>query len=138
MIFSLRTFAVAAALFAGTAFAQQQQQPECLSQFGRTACGFHCVAQFGKVACAQTPAGACEAQFGKVTCWDPPVMFEGQPQAECLSQFGTTVCGYHCVAQFGKVACAQTPQGMCQAEYGKVTCWDPQPQWGRGRWRDRR
>ena len=46
-------------------------------------------------------------------------------EAECLSEYGQTACGYHCVAEYGQVKCSRTPQGACMAEYGQVVCWDP-------------
>ncbi len=48
-------------------------------------------------------------------------------EMECLTQYGTTACGYNCVAQYGTVKCSRTPQGACMAQYGNVVCWDPAP-----------
>jgi hypothetical protein len=45
--------------------------------------------------------------------------------AECKTASGLTACGYHCVAASGQVKCAQTPGGICTAQNGVVTCWDP-------------
>jgi hypothetical protein len=103
---------------------------ECLSEYGTTECGYHCVAQYGEVKCASTPTGACQAQYGTVTCWDPPRGgrrhhgYGRAAQAECVSQYGTTACGYGCVAQYGEVKCAQHPGGVCAAQYGSITCSD--------------
>lgn len=101
----------------------------CLSHSGVTACGYACVAQYGEVRCAQTPQGACRAEYGVITCWDPPSALPGDPAAECLSNGGTTACGYACVAQYGQVKCAQTPRGTCRAASGEITCWDPERRW---------
>ena len=102
--------------------------PECISQYGQTACGYNCVAQYGNVKCSRSPQGACAAQYGNVVCWDPAPWIN--EKAECISQYGNIACGYNCVAQYGVVKCAQTPEGVCKAEYGKVTCWDPEYGYG--------
>jgi hypothetical protein len=125
---AIRFLALAAALTlaAVPGAAAADDGPECKSDYGQTACGYHCVSDYGQVRCAQTPAGACEADYGQVTCWDPPrwVSREGGPQASCLSDYGQTACGYDCVADYGQVRCASTPDGVCQANYGQVTCSD--------------
>lgn len=46
-------------------------------------------------------------------------------QKECKSDFGRTVCGFHCASGFGNVQCANTPAGACDAAFGRITCWDP-------------
>jgi hypothetical protein len=46
-------------------------------------------------------------------------------QKQCLSEYGTTVCGYGCAAGFGAVKCASQPGGVCGAGYGRVTCFEP-------------
>ncbi len=117
--------------------------PDCLSAFGQTACGYDCEAAYGKVACAQTPEGKCEAAYGDITCWDPPPQAPtmrrpridpgflppagrpNDPPATCESAFGMQACGYDCEAAFGVVKCALTPQGVCDSAFGEVTCWDP-------------
>jgi hypothetical protein len=43
----------------------------------------------------------------------------------CLEAGGERACGHHCVARFGLVRCARTSHGICWAEGGTVTCWDP-------------
>lgn len=101
-------------------------QAQCLSNYGQTVCGFGCVANYGQIKCAQTPGGVCKAEYGRITCWDPPAWAPGVPVAQCLSNYGQTACGYGCVANYGRVKCAQTPAGVCKAEYGQITCWDPQ------------
>ncbi len=104
------------------------ERPECQSSGGKTVCGYHCVSEYGRVACAQTPAGACTASYGRLTCWDPPGDRRDTrrwPPAECISNYGTTVCGYSCVAEYGQIRCAQTPEGVCTAAYGRLTCWEP-------------
>lgn len=73
---------------------------ECLSAFGKTACGYGCVSGFGEVKCGQLPGMVCLASFGKVAC------------------------GYGCAEGFGEVKCASEPEGVCQAAFGKVTCSD--------------
>ncbi len=102
-------------------------EPECITNYGETACGYDCVANYGMVKCAQTPAGACLANYGEVVCWDPPRQRRRgrQRQAECLANYGTIACGYDCVANYGEVKCAKTPHGKCEANYGEVVCWDP-------------
>lgn len=47
---------------------------------------------------------------------------------ECQTAYGQTACGFECTAAYGQVRCAQTEQGVCEAAYGKVVCWDP-PAW---------
>ena len=54
----------------------------------------------------------------------------------CLNQYGKTACGYQCLAAHGEVACANTPDGICNADGGTVTCWDP-PESVRAYYRDR-
>lgn len=43
-------------------------QQQCVSAFGKTACGWGCVADYGQVKCATRPGGVCQAAYGKVTC----------------------------------------------------------------------
>ena len=114
-------------------------EPDCVSAFGKTACGYDCVTAFGEIKCAQTPEGKCEAAFGEITCWDPPprvpyiAMDPGflppagrvDPPAKCVSAYGLQECGYHCKAAFGVLKCAHTAQGVCDSAFGVVTCWDP-------------
>ena len=45
--------------------------------------------------------------------------------AQCVSNYGQTACGYHCLSNYGQVKCARTPAGVCAANYGQVVCWDP-------------
>src|SRR5262245_13715457 len=54
--------------------------------------------------------------------------------SQCLNAYGQTACGYDCRADSGEVRCANTPQGVCTAAYGRVVCWDPSPQllWATG------
>ncbi|MBJ6764668.1 hypothetical protein JGU66_28190 [Myxococcaceae bacterium JPH2] len=107
------------------------EEPRCVSNFGKTACGYHCVANYAQVKCAQTEEGVCTANYGEVVCWDPPRRGHRRehgaeyPRAQCLSNYGSTACGYACVANYGEVKCAQTPSGMCSASNGHVTCFDP-------------
>ncbi len=115
-------------LAAGEALADDSE-PQCITNYGKTACGYHCKANYGKVACAETPGGLCISNYGEVTCWDPPVAvlrnYEEPPAPRCISNYGKLACGYDCKANYGQVACAQTPAGTCISNYGKVLCWDP-------------
>ncbi len=43
-------------------------QSECVTAYGRTACGWDCKTAYGEVKCAQSPHGRCEAKFGDITC----------------------------------------------------------------------
>jgi hypothetical protein len=104
---------------------------QCLANYGKIACGWSCVANYGEVKCAQTPSGVCVADYGKLHCEDPepairtppPRMNRAPvPQQQCLSQYGTTVCGYGCVAGYGQVRCSRVPGGVCAAAYGSITC----------------
>ncbi|MCC6334641.1 MAG: hypothetical protein IT380_11740 [Myxococcales bacterium] len=98
--------------------------PTCLSAYGQTVCGFSCAASAGQVRCAATPAGICHSTAEGVVCFDP----EGGwrlPRASCLVSAGVTACGYGCQAVGGDVKCAQTPYGLCIADFGRVDCWDP-------------
>jgi hypothetical protein len=45
--------------------------------------------------------------------------------AECKTVSGITACGYQCASASGLVKCAQTPAGICTAQNGLITCWDP-------------
>jgi hypothetical protein len=38
---------------------------------------------------------------------------------------GEVACGYRCQAVGADVKCAQTPAGLCIADFGRVDCWDP-------------
>ncbi len=119
-------------------------EPACLSEYGQTACGYQCTAQYGQLRCARTPFGACRAEYGQVVCWDPPRWVVHQrggelPQASCLASYGRIACGYGCLAAYGQIRCAQTPEGICRAESGKVSCFDGvrEPTWGDRIWRHR-
>ncbi len=51
-----------------------------------------------------------------------------QSRPSCVRVGDTEVCGYDCRQDSSnRVACAQTPEGRCTAETGRVTCWDPSP-----------
>ncbi|MFT3694990.1 MAG: hypothetical protein QM831_17770 [Kofleriaceae bacterium] len=102
-------------------------ESSCLSDYGKTACGYHCIANYGQVRCSATPAGACLANYGKVVCWDPPRRAYRHhrrriKQASCLADYNQIACGYDCVANYGEVACSSVPWGSCAADYGHVTC----------------
>jgi hypothetical protein len=102
----------------------------CVTNYGQMACGYACETSSDRAQCAQTPFGACGASDGRVACWDPPAAVmvtrrERTPTAECLVNSGKVACGYHCIAFDGTVHCAQTTEGGCRVEQGKVICWDP-------------
>src|SRR3989442_1311772 len=85
---------------------------QCLTQYGKTACGYQCLAAHGKVACARTPDGVCDDGSDTVTCWDPPegvrVHYRGKvPRPKCVSRSGKTVCGYQCALQDEDANCAE-------------------------------
>ena len=114
------SMAMPLALFAASnAFAEA----ECLSAYGKTACGYDCIEAYGNIKCAQTPMGTCAEAYGNIVCYDPP----GNPhkKAECKESYGNIVCGYHCIAAYGNIKCAQTPEGICTESYGEITCYDP-------------
>jgi hypothetical protein len=117
-------------------------ESQCVTGYGRTACGFSCVKAYGDVQCAQTPWGRCAAAYGRVVCGDPlppqggfspiPGRFGriGRiPPVQCESAYGMTACGYDCKAAYGVVRCAQSPWGRCLAQGGQVICSDPSA-WG--------
>lgn len=99
--------------------------PTCHAEYGMVACGYTCESGYGTVQCTQTPYGVCHAEYGKVVCWDPPLHLVGVGQPRCLAGYGDIACGYTCHAEYGEVKCTQTPQGVCDAAYGKVVCWHP-------------
>lgn len=78
--------------------AQYLPQPECVSAFGTTVCGFSCKAAYGVVRCAKTPMGVCESGYGNV------------------------VCGYQCASGYGQVSCASSVNQACSTAYGRVNC----------------
>lgn len=53
-----------------------------------------------------------------------------QTTVACITNYGQTACGYHCLAAHGEVDCAQTPAGICSDVGVGVACWDP-PEWVR-------
>ena len=65
-----------------------------------------------------------------------PAIASADPEPQCTSAYGETVCGFSCVAAYGEIKCADTPAGVCQAAYGEITCWDPPAR--HGRWRRHR
>jgi hypothetical protein len=101
----------------------------CLDGYGTHACGYDCRAEYGQVRCAQTPFGACGAAYGTLVCFDPSRdVLAREPvirAAECRAEYGTIACGYGCAADYGSVKCAATPEGVCHAANGEVTCFDP-------------
>jgi hypothetical protein len=104
--------------------------PECTTTYGQTACGYSCETNSDHALCAQTPFGACAASEGKLACWDPPAAVlvthkEKTPVAQCVATSGKIACGYQCIAHEGVVRCAETPEGGCRIEQGKIVCWDP-------------
>ena len=119
--------AVAGGLFA--LFATKAGAVDCLTSGGRTACGFNCLAAEGQVLCAQTAEGVCSSSSGVVACWDPPALlrrvYPRIPTPSCVTNYGQTACGYHCIANSDQAQCAQTPFGACRANGGHLVCWDP-------------
>ena len=114
------------------AYGHRAQPAQCIANYGEIACGWSCVANYGQLKCAQTPAGVCVANAGQLHCEDPQLEYEAPrrerrpqdplPQAQCLSEYGKTVCGYGCVANYGQIRCSAVPGGVCAAAYGKITC----------------
>ncbi|RKH18339.1 hypothetical protein D7Y13_38585 [Corallococcus praedator] len=116
-------------------------ESECKTIDGVVGCGYSCVTDFGKVKCARTPAGVCKSQSGNVTCFDPPaavfaVYGKQVPRAQCVSNGLQMACGFNCVNASEGVRCAKTPVGVCKAQNGSLTCFDPTPAalcaWGKG------
>ncbi len=106
--------------------------PECKTSEGQAACGYSCATYFGKVSCARTPVGVCRGRGDGVECFDPPasvfaVYGSETPKIECKTQGSDFACGYKCTASADGVKCANTPLGVCKAESGRVTCFDPSP-----------
>jgi hypothetical protein len=105
--------------------------PTCMTNYGKTVCGYHCLAAHGEVACAKTSAGICGATETELTCWDPPDSVRAHygdkvPRPKCLTRFGSIACGYDCASREGdKVYCAQTADGICVSTWREVVCWDP-------------
>lgn len=102
----------------------------CITNSGKTACGYHCLAAHGEVACARTAAGVCGATDSNLVCWDPSDTVRAHygdrvPRPECRTRGGTVVCGYHCETADSEVRCAATPDGICATTLRGVTCWDP-------------
>lgn len=105
-------------------------KPECKTIDGVVACGYNCATDFGKVKCARTPAGVCRTFEGSITCFDPPAAVfalfgKSTPKVECRSHGAQLACGYKCLNSSEGVKCAATPLGVCKAENGRVTCFDP-------------
>ncbi len=100
------------------------ENAQCIASYGQIACGYHCESGYGIVKCANTPQGVCHAAYGQVKCWDPEVKTDAPSQ--CMASYGQIACGYHCESGYGMVKCAETPQGICRASGGTVTCWDPE------------
>jgi hypothetical protein len=113
-----------------TVFDGRPPAGHCVTNYGQTACGYVCETNSDRAQCAQTPFGVCGNIEGRIACWDPPAAVilarrVKTPAAECLASSGKVACGYHCIAFEGTVRCAQTPEGTCRVEQGKVICWDP-------------
>lgn len=49
----------------------------------------------------------------------------GEPKPDCLSAYGMSACGYHCIGEYSQVKCAVTPQGVCISGSCQVLCFDP-------------
>jgi hypothetical protein len=76
------------------------------------------------------PRKECLSDFGTTACGYGCVSGFGQvkcgqlPGMKCLADFGQIECGYGCAADFGQIKCANKPEGVCQAAYGQITCSD--------------
>ncbi|MFL5350763.1 MAG: hypothetical protein ACJ8AT_38830 [Hyalangium sp.] len=108
-------------------------EPECKAGEGEVACGYSCTMYFGKLKCASTPAGICRGRGNAVECFDPPasvfaIYGRETPKLECRTQGTEFACGYHCTSGSEGLKCAATPFGVCKAESGRVTCFDPSPE----------
>jgi hypothetical protein len=108
-------------------------EPECKAAEGEVACGYSCTSYFGKLRCAKTPAGICRGRGNDVECFDPPasvfaIFGRETPKIECRTQGTDFACGYHCTSAAEGVKCSATPFGVCKAESGRVTCFDPSPE----------
>lgn len=72
----------------------------------------------------------CLSAYGTTVCGFNCMSAYGQvkcardPQAKCLASYGKIECGFDCKAAYGAVACAKASQGTCEAAYGKITCSD--------------
>lgn len=111
-------------------FPQGVPTATCVTTYGQMACGYVCDTTSDRALCSQTPFGACGEVEGRIACWDPPaaVVLAKQkktPIPTCLVDSGKIACGYGCVAHDGVVRCAETPDGGCRVEQGKIICWDP-------------
>jgi len=122
---------VLALIFSALHFLSTPSTSTCITNSGKTACGYGCIAAHGEVGCAQTSAGVCGATDRDLICWDPPDSVRAHygdkaPRPKCLTRSGVIACGYQCAARdSGDVRCASTPDGVCVATSVKVTCWDP-------------
>ena len=45
-----------------------------------------------------------------------------QAERKCLSAYGKTECGYHCLESYGNVACAEKPSDNCVKAFGELRC----------------
>ncbi len=106
-------------------------KPSCVNINGTTACGYNCKADNGAAQCAQTPQGICATRGGKIFCFDPPAILtqvmKSVPEPECKvdTMHDKLVCGYHCTSALSELRCNRTPNGVCEARYGKTVCFDP-------------
>lgn len=103
---------------------------QCVQAGGASVCGHACLTFNETARCAQTPLGTCVVWNGRIHCWDPPLLLASLPNGSvpvsmCENNFTQLACGYRCQAAQEKVACASTPYGICEANRGRVTCWDP-------------
>ncbi len=110
-----------------------QAEPKCVTTNGTRVCGYGCIDNGSSARCAQTPDGVCGKSGSVVTCFDPPLWLAALhlsvvPKPTCVYDGGNLACGYDCKREGGRVACAQTPKGMCQAQYGALVCADPPPE----------
>jgi hypothetical protein len=54
---------------------------ECISAYGKEACGYGCVQAYGEVKCAARPGDSCLESYGKIVCG-----------TNCQKKAGTVVC----------------------------------------------
>jgi hypothetical protein len=107
-------------------------EPECISNGGNIACGYHCLAHEGVQRCAQSPEGTCSVEQGTLICWDPPpetypVTFDPGTERACLDGYQGRTCGYRCMATLRYSACGLSAQDVCRSEPEGIVCKKPAP-----------
>ncbi len=102
----------------------------CITNSGKTACGYSRTAAHGEVGCARTSAGICGSTEREIVCWDPPDWVRAHygdkvPAPGCLVRNGTIACGYRCEGRNSEARCASSPDGICVSTPNGVACWNP-------------